>query len=64
MLFVDPNRPEVAPHHAVFDNEIAHPHKIDGGMHLIMHPTDVRAVLESQWGGRHSLARADRWWLF
>ena len=40
--------PEVAPRHAVFDNEIAPPHKIDGGMHLIMHPIDVRVVLESQ----------------
>jgi hypothetical protein len=50
MLFVDPNRPDVAPHHAVFDNEIAHPHKIDGGMHLAMHPTDVRAVQESRQG--------------
>jgi hypothetical protein len=63
-LFATPHRPEVAPCHAVFGNEIAHPHKIDGGMHLIMHPDDVREVLESEWGERHPLARADWWWLF
>jgi hypothetical protein len=63
-LFANPDRQEVAPRHAVFGNEIAHPHKIDGGMHLIMHPADVRVVLESQRGERHPLARADWLWLF
>jgi hypothetical protein len=62
-LFANPDRPEVTKRHAVFGNEIAHPHKIDGGMHLIMHPADVGVVLESEWGGRHPLARADWWWL-
>lgn len=62
-LFATPDRPEVAERHAVFGNEIAHPHRIDGGMHLIMHPDDVRVVLASQWGERHPLARADWWWL-
>jgi hypothetical protein len=49
-LFANPNRPEVAPHHRVFDDEIAHPNKVDKGMHLVMHPADAKAVLESRWG--------------
>ena len=58
-LFANPNDPNVDPHNAVFGNEIAHPHKIDGSMHLIMHPDDVRVVLQNQRGERHPLARAN-----
>jgi Family of unknown function (DUF5519) len=60
-LFVSPERGEVVLNHALF--EIAHPHRIDGSMHLIMHPADIKAVVENKWGEQHSMVKADCWWL-
>jgi Family of unknown function (DUF5519) len=47
-----------------FGHEICHPHRIDGSIHMIMHPEDVKTVIESGWGERHPLARADWWWSY
>lgn len=60
-LFVNPERGEVVLNHAVF--EIAHPHRIDGSMHLIMHPADIKVVVENKWGEQHCMVKADCWWL-
>jgi len=44
--------------------EIAHPHENGGSLQVTLHPDDVRAVLESGFGERHSLARSEWWWKF
>lgn len=36
--------------------EIAHIHPADGSMHMILGPSDARAVIEAGWGERHGLA--------
>ncbi|KAK7936580.1 uncharacterized protein PG986_015018 [Apiospora aurea] len=36
-----------------FGGEIAHPHRLDGSMHVVLHPEDVRTVIEGGWGERH-----------
>jgi hypothetical protein len=41
--------------------EIAHAHKIDGSLHLTLHPADVKAVIERGWGQRHPLAGRGPW---
>lgn len=40
--------------------EICHSHPIDGSMHLTLHPSDVKVVLDAKWGERHPLARGGR----
>ena len=45
-----------------FGCEIAHPHHVDGSLHAVLHPDDVRTVIEAGWGERHPIARADSWW--
>ena len=47
-----------------FGYEIAHPHRIDGSLHMILHPEDVRTVIEAGWGERHPLANTRWYWLF
>ena len=47
-----------------FGGEIAHPHRLDGSMHVVLHPEDVRTVLEAGWGERHPLAIATPFWKF
>ncbi|KAK6850336.1 hypothetical protein PG995_014169 [Apiospora arundinis] len=47
-----------------FGGEIAHPHRIDGSMHVVLHPEDVRTVIEAGWGERHPLAIATPFWKF
>lgn len=47
--------------------EVCHSHPSDGSLHLVLHPADVRAVLEKGWGERHPLAWDDGedgwcWW--
>ncbi|KAK8021964.1 hypothetical protein PG993_012731 [Apiospora rasikravindrae] len=47
-----------------FGGEIAHPHRLDGSMHVVLHPEDVRTVIEAGWGERHPLAIATPAWKF
>ena len=44
--------------------EIVHPHKVDGSLHCMLHPEDIEMVISAGWGERHSIARADPWWMF
>jgi hypothetical protein len=37
--------------------EICHAHPSDGSMHLTLHPSDAKLMLENGWGERHPLAR-------
>ncbi|KAF1915091.1 hypothetical protein BDU57DRAFT_451257 [Ampelomyces quisqualis] len=37
--------------------EICHVHPSDGSLHLTLHPSDARVLLERGWGERHPLAR-------
>jgi hypothetical protein len=37
--------------------EICHAHASDGSMHLTLHPSDAKLMLENGWGERHPLAR-------
>jgi hypothetical protein len=37
--------------------EICHAHPSDGSMHLTLHPSDAKLMLEHGWGERHPLAR-------
>ena len=46
----------------IFGGEIAHPHKIDGSLHCMLHPADIETIIDAGWGERHSIARADPWW--
>ncbi|KAF2172940.1 hypothetical protein M409DRAFT_16891 [Zasmidium cellare ATCC 36951] len=44
--------------------EIVHLHGSDGSMHLTLHPSDAKVVLEAGWGERHPLAGVfKRWFL-
>lgn len=45
-----------------YHGEICHAHSNDGGMHLNMHPADIKLVVESGWGERHPVARDNYWW--
>ena len=45
-----------------FGCEIMHPHHIDGSLHVVLHPEDIRTVIEAGWAERHPIARADSWW--
>lgn len=47
-----------------FGCEIVHPHKVDGSLHCMLHPKDIEKVINAGWGERHSIARADPWWMF
>lgn len=42
--------------------EIVHSHASDGSMHLMLHPEDMKIVLDKGWGERHPLARGTTWW--
>ena len=42
--------------------EIVHSHASDGSMHLVLHPDDVKTVLQTGWGERHPLSRGITWW--
>lgn len=46
----------------VFGSEICHPHHVDGSLHVMLHPEDIRTVIEASWGERQPLARGDGWW--
>lgn len=48
---------------AEFGHEIGHPHRIDGSMHMILHPEDVKTVIEAKWGERHPIANTSWYWL-
>ncbi|KAH8727611.1 hypothetical protein GQ44DRAFT_611448 [Phaeosphaeriaceae sp. PMI808] len=37
--------------------EICHAHPSDGSLHLTLHPSDAKVMLEKGWGERHPLAR-------
>ncbi|KAL5120237.1 hypothetical protein ACEQ8H_001795 [Pleosporales sp. CAS-2024a] len=37
--------------------EICHAHPSDGSMHMTLHPSDAKILLEQGWGERHPLAR-------
>jgi len=37
--------------------EICHAHPSDGSMHLTLHPSDAKVMIENGWGERHPLAR-------
>lgn len=45
-----------------FGCEITHPHKVDGSLHVVLHPDDIRTVIDAGWGERHPLARANSLW--
>ena len=45
-----------------YHGEICHAHPNDGSMHLNMHPSDIKIVVEAGWGERHPLARENWWW--
>ncbi|GIJ83861.1 hypothetical protein Asppvi_002692 [Aspergillus pseudoviridinutans] len=54
-------------HRLTCDGEVCHSHPSDGSLHLMLHPADVRVVLEKGWGERHPLAWDDGgdgwcWW--
>ncbi|KAF7590061.1 hypothetical protein BBP40_003314 [Aspergillus hancockii] len=53
---------ELERHRVTCNGEVCHAHPIDGSLHLTLHPTDVRLVLEKGWGQRHPIAREDSWW--
>lgn len=36
--------------------EIVHLHASDGSMHVVLHPSDAKVVLDAGWGERHPLA--------
>jgi hypothetical protein len=42
--------------------EICRSYPEDGSVHLKLHPADVKMVIESGWGKRHSQAINDWWW--
>ncbi|KAE8448029.1 hypothetical protein EG329_009952 [Mollisiaceae sp. DMI_Dod_QoI] len=46
-----------------FGYEIAHAHHVDGSLHVILHPEDVRTVIEQGWGERHPVACTSWYWL-
>lgn len=47
-----------------WDFELCHPHRNDGSLHMIMHPEDVKTVIEKGWGQRHPLATKTWYWVF
>lgn len=47
-----------------FGYEIAHAHHADGSLHVILHPEDVRTVIEQGFGERHPIASTSWHWLF
>ncbi|KAH6627478.1 hypothetical protein F5144DRAFT_548923 [Chaetomium tenue] len=42
--------------------EIAHVHVADGSLHAVLHPEDVRTVIDAGWGERHPLCANDKRW--
>ena len=42
-----------------FGSEITHPHHVDGSLHVMLHLQDIQPVVETGWGERHPIARAD-----
>lgn len=48
-----------------WEGEIAHVHVADGSVHVVLHPEDVKTVIEAGWGQRHPLcANNKRWFRF
>jgi hypothetical protein len=41
-------------------HEVCHVHGSDGSMHMTLHPSDAKLVLEAHWGERHPLSRGGR----
>ncbi|MCJ1443407.1 MAG: hypothetical protein MMC23_003905 [Stictis urceolatum] len=41
--------------------EIAHLHGSDGSLHMTLHPSDAKLVIENGWGERHPLAGRGTW---
>ncbi|KAK4164092.1 hypothetical protein QBC43DRAFT_211730, partial [Cladorrhinum sp. PSN259] len=41
--------------------EIAHVHATDSSLHVLLHPEDVKAVIEAGWGERHPLCANEKW---
>jgi hypothetical protein len=48
---------------AQFGFEIAHPHRIDGSLHMNMHPEDISMVIRAGWGERHPISNTYWYWL-
>ncbi|KAL3438134.1 hypothetical protein BDV09DRAFT_131392 [Aspergillus tetrazonus] len=48
-------------HRITCNGEVCHSHPSDGSLHLTLHPTDVKLVLERGWAQRHPLARDSLW---
>ncbi|KAF8859272.1 hypothetical protein BDZ45DRAFT_364267 [Acephala macrosclerotiorum] len=46
-----------------FGYELCHAHHADGSMHVVLHPEDVRTVIEQGWGERHPLACTTWIWM-
>ncbi|GAB1320989.1 hypothetical protein MFIFM68171_11199 [Madurella fahalii] len=38
-----------------WEGEIAHVHVADGSVHVVLHPEDIKTVIEAGWGERHPL---------
>lgn len=57
LKYTNPN-PDVAK----FGYEIAHTHINDGSLHVVLHPEDVKTVIDSGWGERHPIARNSWYW--
>ncbi|KAK4541231.1 hypothetical protein LTR36_008147 [Oleoguttula mirabilis] len=51
-----------APLFRTFGCEVAHPHHVDGSLHVMLHSDDIKTVIDAGWGERHPLARADSPW--
>ncbi|KAK9420152.1 hypothetical protein SUNI508_06680 [Seiridium unicorne] len=47
-----------------FGGEICHAHRNDGSIHIVLHPEDVRTVVEAGWGERHPLSSSTWYWRF
>lgn len=47
-----------------FGGEIAHPHKVGGSLHVMLHPADIETVINMCWGERHPIANVSTSWLW
>lgn len=59
----DANKPRSFYTRNEFGGEVFHPHR-DGTSHVVLHPEDVRVVLESGWGERHPFCSESFYWRF
>jgi hypothetical protein len=46
-----------------FGWEIGHPHESDGSMYVLLHPEDIKTIIEAKWGERHPIANTTWYWL-